>query len=148
MTPNELADELERLAGEATPYSTSDALTTALVNNLPAIIAALREVDELNRVFDMKWEADRRATKRWQEAHPGNDNVWPDRADMVVWLMDQHEAALRQPRMDEETVERVARAIYETVPENYRFSWDRLTDLTRETYRREARAAIKAMFEK
>lgn len=40
--------------------------------------------------FDVRWEADQRAIKRWQEAHPGNDLVWPDHADMVVWLMEQH----------------------------------------------------------
>lgn len=53
--------------------------------------ALLEKLDELERVFDHCWEADQRAIKRWQAAHPGNDNVWPDRADLVVWLMEQLE---------------------------------------------------------
>ena len=47
--------------------------------------------------------------------------------------------------MTDEQVEAVARAIYETVPENHRLPWDRLTGLTRGTYHREARAAIAAL---
>lgn len=51
--------------------------------------AVRSERDELQRVFDLRWEADMRAIRRWQEAHPGNDHVWPDHADLVVWLMGQ-----------------------------------------------------------
>jgi hypothetical protein len=54
--------------------------------------AARDERDDLQRVFDLQWKADQRAIKRWQEAHPGNDLVWPDRADMVVWLMEERAA--------------------------------------------------------
>lgn len=54
---------------------------------LPSDIIAER--DELQQTFDLQWKADQRAIKRWQEAHPGNDLVWPDRADMVVWLMEK-----------------------------------------------------------
>jgi hypothetical protein len=59
--------------------------------------AALKEVvderDELQELFDLQWAADQRAIKRWQAAHPGRGRIWPDRADMVVWLMDQHDKA-------------------------------------------------------
>lgn len=58
---------------------------------------AFEERDELDQLFDLQWKADRRAVKRWQEAHPGNDLVWPDRADMVVWLMEQHDKASPVP---------------------------------------------------
>lgn len=47
------------------------------------------ENEEYERLFNINWDADQRAIKRWQEAHPGNDLVWPDRADMVVWLLEQ-----------------------------------------------------------
>jgi hypothetical protein len=30
-----------------------------------------------------------RAVERWQQAHPGNDLMWPDGANLLVWLMDQ-----------------------------------------------------------
>ena len=50
----------------------------------------LRRTNEgLQLTFDLRWKADQRAIKRWQEAHPGTDLTWPDHADMVVWLMEQ-----------------------------------------------------------
>lgn len=58
-----------------------------------ALLSELQETKDdardLQRTFDLRWKADRRATKLWQEAHPGNDLVWPDHADMVVWLMEE-----------------------------------------------------------
>jgi len=63
-------------------------------------IQTLNERDELRRTneglqltFDLRWQADRRAIKRWQAAHPGNDLTWPDHADMVVWLMERYNPA-------------------------------------------------------
>jgi hypothetical protein len=44
---------------------------------------------ELTAYFNLRWEADMRAIKRWQAAHPGNELTWPDHADMVVWLLEQ-----------------------------------------------------------
>lgn len=49
----------------------------------------LESAADLERSFDLRWNADMRAIKRWQAAHPGNDLVWPDHADLVVWLLDQ-----------------------------------------------------------
>ena len=42
---------------------------------------------DLERLFNHRWDADMRAIKMWQAAHPGNDLVWPDHAEMVVWLL-------------------------------------------------------------
>jgi len=50
------------------------------------------ERDELQELFDLEWKADQRAIERWQAAHPGNERIWPDRANMVVWLMEQYDA--------------------------------------------------------
>ena len=49
-----------------------------------------------NAQFNLRWNADMRAIKHWQAAHPGNDLVWPDHADLVVWLLEQLDA-LRNP---------------------------------------------------
>lgn len=49
------------------------------------------EIETHDASFNLRWRADQRAIKCWQEAHPGNDLVWPDHADMVVWLMDECE---------------------------------------------------------
>lgn len=38
--------------------------------------------------FNLRWDADMRAIKRWQ-AETGRDLVWPDHADMVVWLLNK-----------------------------------------------------------
>ena len=38
--------------------------------------------------FDIRWKADMRAIKRWQEA-TGRTLVWPDHADLCVWLLEQ-----------------------------------------------------------
>jgi hypothetical protein len=47
---------------------------------------------ELQSTFDLRWNADMRAIKRWQEA-TGETLVWPDHADLCVWLLSRMEAA-------------------------------------------------------
>lgn len=47
------------------------------------------ELAEMQQSFDLRWNADMRAIKRWQEAHPGNELMWPDHADLCIWLMEQ-----------------------------------------------------------
>lgn len=49
----------------------------------------LEHAADLQRTFDLRWKADMRAIKRWREAHPGNELVMPDHADLVVWLLEQ-----------------------------------------------------------
>lgn len=61
--------------------------------------AASDEIEELRAGFDLRWEADMRAIKRWQEAHPGKELVWPDHADLVVWLLEQLDAKQREAPM-------------------------------------------------
>ena len=56
---------------------------------------ARRERDELRRTFDLMWDADQRAIKRWQEAAPtGADRsmTWPDRSQLTEWLLNQVDA--------------------------------------------------------
>ena len=61
------------------------------------------ERDQLQATFEMTWAADMRAIKRWQQAHPGMELVWPDRTALVGWLLEQLEGAkplvevIRQP---------------------------------------------------
>jgi hypothetical protein len=84
------------LAGTKTGEPIPDFLSTPngwgeLLSALAARAAELiREMDE---TFDFRWQADMRAIKRWQAAYPGNDLVWPDHADLLVWLMEQIEPA-------------------------------------------------------
>ena len=53
-------------------------------------IATLKEqVKELEVTLDLIHDADMRAIKMWQEAHPDKENMWPDQAMMVCWLMER-----------------------------------------------------------
>lgn len=51
---------------------------------------------ELQATFNLRWDADMRAIKRWQAA-TGRELVWPDHADLVVWLLEQLEHNLAGP---------------------------------------------------
>ncbi len=51
------------------------------------------KLEELEAIFDMRWDADMRAIKRWQAAGPDRDLTWPDHADLVVWLLERLEEA-------------------------------------------------------
>jgi hypothetical protein len=76
----------------------------SLKNRSPMMVdcglCALADKSQLQRTFDLRWDADMRAIKRWQAANPGNDLVWPDRADLVVWLLDRD--AERAAKLKEE----------------------------------------------
>ena len=50
------------------------------------------EIAEHDASLDLRWKADMRAIKRWQEAHPGKELIWPDHADLCVWLLEQWES--------------------------------------------------------
>jgi hypothetical protein len=56
--------------------------------------AAQERTDELEMVFSISYDANMRAIRQWQAAHPGNDLVWPDHAKMVLWLLER-DTALR-----------------------------------------------------
>lgn len=45
------------------------------------------ERDEIQAVFDRQRDAAMRGIKAWQAANPGNDNVWPDRANHMEWAL-------------------------------------------------------------
>lgn len=49
-------------------------------------------VEELQSVFDLRYKADMRAIERWQEK-TGRKYVWPDHADLTVWLLEQLDLA-------------------------------------------------------
>ncbi len=51
-------------------------------------------LDQKQDLFERMWDADMRGIEAWRKAHPGNDLVMPDRADMMEWLCGQrHEGA-------------------------------------------------------
>lgn len=58
---------------------------------LEQAIDAKMKLAELDKTFRLRWAADMRAIARWQAEH-GNTLIWPDHADLCVWLMEQLEA--------------------------------------------------------
>lgn len=46
------------------------------------------KLEELEASFDLRWKADMKAIKKWQKA-TGRTLVWPDHADLCVWLLGQ-----------------------------------------------------------
>ena len=50
------------------------------------LAAARQEAVDLQAGFDLRWRADMRAIKAWQDS-TGRKLVWPDHADLCVWLM-------------------------------------------------------------
>lgn len=56
-----------------------------------------RENAELNDTLDVVVAADERAVAAWRAAHPRNELVTPDRAELVGWLLEQL-AAQKEPQ--------------------------------------------------
>jgi len=90
-----LLEYLRRCVDEST--SSTVTVPKPIIRDLMQII---EERDELQQLFDLQWKADRRAVKLWQAAHPGNDLVWPDHTNMVVWLMEQYDAHAQRTLRD------------------------------------------------
>lgn len=64
--------------------------TAAMLRRLHARAeAAERERDDLQSTFNVRWQADMRAIKRWQAESKGRDLKWPDHVDLVCWLAEQ-----------------------------------------------------------
>ena len=53
----------------------------------------MRDAEDYERTFDLRWKADMRAIDRWRRANPGKELTLPDHADLVVWLLDKMDAA-------------------------------------------------------
>lgn len=71
------------------------------------IEACAKERDELRATFDLRWKADMRAIERWQAAHD-RPLVWPDHADLVVWLaerLDEVRAKADAVRTEQEAID-------------------------------------------
>ena len=50
------------------------------------------QLADMQSVFDLRWDCDMRAIRRWQ-ADTGRDFTWPDHTDLLVWLLVQLAAA-------------------------------------------------------
>ena len=64
-------------------------LIVEAINALPELIELAKRTAELDALFDLQWKRMGEATKAWQEAHPGKDDVWPDLGDLLTWLLEE-----------------------------------------------------------
>ncbi len=72
---------------------------TAEIERLKADNKALaEEADELQALFDLRWKRDLEAVERWRSAAPGRELTVPDRADLVVFLLEQLPVAAQAAR--------------------------------------------------
>lgn len=71
----------------------NEAEAIAVIDELRAEIEKLKKqlADEAAS-FELRWQADMRAIKRWQKA-TGKTKVWPDHADLCLYLMEELERA-------------------------------------------------------
>jgi hypothetical protein len=81
------AEEIERQVMSSTfPKTSMEWWARGEIEKLRARIA------EQDYVLEMKWRAEDRAIKAWQEK-TGEHLTWPDQAKLVEWLMDELHAA-------------------------------------------------------
>jgi hypothetical protein len=84
-TEMELIDRLRNSARNTTlPKSARDLLTEAA-----------DELQSPEAIFNLRWDADLRAIRRWRAAGTGRELKMPDHADLVVWLLEQLEPQVR-----------------------------------------------------
>ena len=64
--------------------------------DLTAALAAKERAEaalaEHKHSFDLRWQADQRARALWRKDRPDRDMIWPDHADLCVWLLEQRDA--------------------------------------------------------
>src|SRR5262245_39999824 len=103
---------LPRMGGTAAMNDGLHRLTLKQINENPTLMsdevfvlaeevdALLQEMNNLRKEsvehehsFEIRWNADMRAIKKWHEAG-GDPMTWPDHADLCVWLMGQRNEAL------------------------------------------------------
>lgn len=70
------------------PSDASDLLRDLCEDQRKEIKRLRQEIEEFQASADLRWDADMRAIKRWQEA-TGATDTWPDHADLCVWLLEQ-----------------------------------------------------------
>jgi uncharacterized cupin superfamily protein len=74
------------------PYWPTESEATYILTALNALPELVADKIERKASFDLRWKADQRAIRMWQKA-TGRTEVWPDHADLCVWLLGRLAAA-------------------------------------------------------
>jgi len=84
---HDAADEIDRLQELVRVHREAAVARLDVMHELQARIDSLEaEIKDRAASFELRWGADRRAIKRWQDA-TGHHETWPDHADLCVWLL-------------------------------------------------------------
>jgi hypothetical protein len=101
MTPErrqELKQQLDTARGLRVGAPSGDAkvdflaaeITEAVLRGLADGLAeALDDNETLETLFDKQWSRSVRATRAWQDAHPGQSHTYPDLGELLDWLLDR-----------------------------------------------------------
>ena len=84
-TPNEIKKQLEQLAHEYIEPEWA----------LEYITKLEAEIADWEASFELYDSASMRAIKMWKE-RTGEDKTWPDQAKLIVWLMEEYEALIKE----------------------------------------------------
>ena len=88
LTERSLPDKLRYVASQLVGLAKVVPVLHGYVQALEALVSEVETAAEYKQTFDTRWKADMRAIRRWHEA--GNPElVWPDHADLTVWLLEQ-----------------------------------------------------------
>lgn len=81
---------------EKYPYTSAAEAATLSIRHFPHavpvvdyILEADIELEELRGTLELIRAADMRAIMRWQAAGPGRQLTWPDRTELIVWLLER-----------------------------------------------------------
>lgn len=106
------ADEKERFEpGSDELRVRCDDDLAAIIDERCGLTELQAEVADLESTFELRWSADMRAIKRWQEA-TGRHDTWPDHADLCVWLMERIAAIQAAAEPVRESLEHYGPAIF------------------------------------
>jgi len=97
---SELSEHLHEEAWKRSSEISNDTRHQLFMQAADRIEALEAENAELQRCFDLQWAAQQRAIKRWQEA-TGRDMAWPDHAELILWMLEQIDAADKEGMTDE-----------------------------------------------
>ena len=89
MTDEEREAQIRRQLDMLGIYLTDERVFSLVVASSKELDEARAKIAEWEKRFDLFRDAHQRGIKLWQEAHPGNDRIWPDMAKNVAWLLDE-----------------------------------------------------------
>lgn len=88
-----------------------------MTHDYDALVEELKEktaeLSDLQKSFDIRWDADMRGIEKWRVAGEGRELTWPDHADLVCFLIEQSDAQAAEIERLKKQVETLRGHIYD-----------------------------------